>query len=104
MVKIVKVLSEFNEIIAKNKYVIVDFFADWCGPCKVIGPIFEKLSVENPDIVCLKVNVDEAPDISEKLAISAMPTFKAFRDGANVNSLTGASEPKLRSLFADIKK
>lgn len=103
MVKIIKVLSEFNDIIAKNKYVIVDFFADWCGPCRVIAPLFEKLSTEHPDIVCLKVNVDEAQDICEKMAISAMPTFKAFKDGSNVNTLTGASEPKLRSLFTDLK-
>lgn len=104
MVKIIKVLSEFHDIIAKNKYVIVDFFAEWCGPCKVIGPLFEKLSTENPDIVCLKVNVDEAQDICSEMKISAMPTFMSFLNGKNVNTLTGASDVKLRALFTDVKK
>ncbi|CAL1712895.1 unnamed protein product [Somion occarium] len=72
MVQEIKNLAEFKEIISGDKVVIIDFWAEWCGPCKQISPIFEKLSADFPNLAFYKVNVDEASDISEEVGIRAV--------------------------------
>lgn len=64
---------------AEDKIVAVDFYADWCGPCKMISPRFESLSLEYPNIIFLKVNVEHLKGTSRKCGISAMPTFQFFK-------------------------
>ena len=95
-------MSEFEEVIAKakadGKLVIIDTYASWCGPCKVIAPFFAGLSVnENykDNVVFVKVNVDDSPEVSDKLGVRAMPTFYAFKNGEQVDTLTGANKDKL---------
>ena len=81
---------------------VVNFWAPWCGPCKMIGPTFEKLSKEdaNVGIKFIKVDVDDAEDVAEKCGVTAMPTFQVWRGGNKVSSLVGASKDKLAALIA----
>uniref|UniRef100_A0A8C6UAS8 Thioredoxin n=1 Tax=Neogobius melanostomus TaxID=47308 RepID=A0A8C6UAS8_9GOBI len=88
---------------AGSKLVVVDFTASWCGPCKMIAPVFEKMADENKDVVFLKVDVDEASDVSEKCGISSMPTFQFYKNGEKLEQFSGASEEKLRATVAKLK-
>ncbi|PFH57683.1 hypothetical protein XA68_14693 [Ophiocordyceps unilateralis] len=73
--------KQFDELLNSNSKVAVDFFAEWCGPCKVISPIFELLSTQFPEIVFLSVDVDKVEAVAQKYGIRAMPTFIMFKDG-----------------------
>lgn len=97
MVKEVKDLSEYKEIIKTNKLVCVDYFATWCGPCRMIAPKLEALEKEYTKIVFIKVDVDKASEISEAEKIKAMPTFKFFKDGHKHSEVVGASEQEIRA-------
>lgn len=94
-------LEEYNELL-KNELVVLDFTATWCGPCKRISPIFEKLASENDNIVCVKVDVDDAEEIVEVCEISCMPTFKFYRSGELIKTLTGSNEQELSSSFSEL--
>ena len=76
-----------NEI--QNGTVLVDFYADWCGPCKMIAPIVEEISVERSDITVGKVNVDESGAIAVKYGIASIPTLIVFKDGKEYARLIG---------------
>jgi thioredoxin 1 len=64
------------EVMKSDKMVLIDFYADWCGPCKMISPFFEQLSTEFSDVLFLKVNVDDVEAVAAACEISAMPTFQ----------------------------
>ena len=102
MVKEISSKSEFDEF-TKTGLVVVDFFADWCGPCKVIAPKFEALSQEHKDIKFCKVNVDEAGEISQSSGVRAMPTFHFFKDGVKVADVVGASLEKIEAEIEKLK-
>ncbi|KAG8918756.1 hypothetical protein FRC01_001675 [Tulasnella sp. 417] len=89
MVAELNTLEEFKEKIAGSKPVIIDFTATWCGPCKMIGPIFEKLSEQEAfsGVEFCKVDVDKAPEIAQECGIRAMPTFKIFKDGEKIEEM-----------------
>ncbi|KXZ42798.1 hypothetical protein GPECTOR_117g363 [Gonium pectorale] len=95
--------KELADAKAANMAVIVDFFAQWCGPCKAIAPLYETLSNENPTIVFLKVDVDENGAVAELAGVTAMPTFIVYKDGVKVDELLGASNDKLKALVAKYK-
>ena len=92
--------SEFDALIAGDKVVAVDFTAVWCGPCKMIGPVFVKMADEFPNIEFVKVDVDDAEEIAASQAVSAMPTFKFYKGGAKIDELVGANAEKLKALCA----
>ncbi len=85
----VKIIESVDEI-PQQGGVVVDFFATWCGPCKMIAPKFEELSKMYPSIAFLKVDVDESAELTEKFDIRAMPTFVFLRDGILVHKIEGA--------------
>ena len=88
--------AEFDSIIKSHERVAVDFTATWCGPCQMIGPKFEKLAEKYSSIKFIKVDVDENSETSEAHGISAMPTFKFFKNGVEtVSELVGANEAEL---------
>ena len=90
--------ERFREIIANSdKPVIADFYAEWCGPCKMIAPMVEELANERPDILFIKVNVDQAQELASELGVVSIPTFAAFREGKLIRTLTGA-KPKAEIL------
>ncbi|OCB89011.1 thioredoxin [Sanghuangporus baumii] len=100
----VEKLDEFKEIIKKDKYTVFDFWAVWCGPCRMISPIFEKLAETSGDEVeFYKVDVDTASDIAQEVGIKAMPTFMLFKNGEKVDDLLGAHPQKLQELIAKAK-
>ncbi|KAI0211834.1 Thioredoxin-2 [Lamellibrachia satsuma] len=101
MVKQIDSLSTLNDELAKagDKAIIIDFFATWCGPCRMIAPEVESLSLKYTNIITLKVDVDEADDVAAKYEIEAMPTFIVIKNNVVVDKLQGASKPKLQEMF-----
>lgn len=85
----VKNTAEYDQLLKDNKSVFVDFYADWCGPCKMVGPLVEELSKEETDVAFAKVNVDENPDIAQRYGIMSIPTLIAFKDGEIAGSVLG---------------
>ena len=74
--------SEFEEKILKSeKVALVDFYATWCGPCKMIAPILEEIAEEHPEYVIVKVNVDEEPELGREYNIMSIPALFVIRDG-----------------------
>jgi len=102
MVQPITSLTEFKNIINSGKYVVIDFWAVWCGPCRTISPIFENLSKEEQyqGIEFYKVDVDEQAEISQEVGIRAMPTFLLYKDGNKVSDLVGANPSGLNTLLA----
>ncbi|KAG8906285.1 hypothetical protein FRC01_008070, partial [Tulasnella sp. 417] len=97
-VKEIKSLDDFRAIIKSGKPVIIDFWATWCGPCRMISPILEQLS-EKPEFAKVefyKVDVDDQEQISQEVGIKAMPTFILYQNGEKVTELVGARPEKLQ--------
>lgn len=72
--------ENFQEEIKEGR-VLVDFYADWCGPCRMVGPVIEEISKEIPDLKVIKVNVDEREDVAKTYGIMSIPTIILFQDG-----------------------
>lgn len=90
--------ESFEKIIAQNgKTVLVDFWATWCGPCRMIAPVLEEVAKERPDVTVCKVDVDEERELALEYGVSSIPTLLVFRDGNVVNQSIGAM-PKERIL------
>lgn len=83
--------AEFESTIEKTPLILVDFWAEWCFPCKVIAPIIEEMAeTYNGDLVCAKLNIDENPVTATKLSITGIPTVLIFKDGKLVERIVGA--------------
>ncbi len=79
-----------SEVLGSDGLTLVDFYADWCGPCKMVAPVIDELSAERKDVKFVKVNVDENPDIASEYSVFSIPTFVIFKDGAPVHQFAGA--------------
>ena len=84
--------DNFNEeVLNSNKTAIVDFYADWCGPCKMMSPIMDKIAEENETIKVGKLNVDEAQDVAIKFNVMSIPTIIIFKNGAEYKRFVGVT-------------
>ena len=92
--------QNFEEVKNSTRTVLLDFFAEWCGPCRMVSPIIEEIANERTDILVAKVNVDEQPNIAAAFDISSIPTLVVMKDGKIVNQALGArSKPQILALL-----
>ena len=82
--------DNFNEIVNVEKKVLVDFYADWCGPCRMLSPIVDEIASERDDIVVAKVNVDDEPELAQQFGVISIPTLVVLNGGKVVNQASGA--------------
>lgn len=81
-----------KEVLKNTKTVLVDFYADWCGPCKMVAPILEKISNDHSEFDIVKVNVDDNQDLAVKYGVMSIPTMAVFKNGQVVNGMVGFSD------------
>lgn len=86
-----------SEVLNSDKPVLVDFWAPWCGPCRMVVPVVEEIANERDDIKVVKINVDEEPELASQFQIMSIPTLMVFKDGKVVNQSMGA-KPKSQIL------
>lgn len=94
--------EEFAEkVINSPNTVVVDFFADWCGPCKMLSPVLEKLDAMNPDVDFYKVNIDENPSLADEFEIRSIPNVVIFKNGQAADRSIGfVSEQQLQEIIS----
>lgn len=82
--------NNFDEIKNSEKIILLDFYADWCGPCRMVSPIVDEIAKENPDYLVGKINVDNEPKLEQDFDVSSIPVLLVMRDGKIVNQSVGA--------------
>ena len=98
MIKHISTIAELEEEI-KNGVVLVDFFATWCGPCRMLSPILEEVAKENPFLTVLKVDVDEATQLAATFGIQSIPTLILFKGGQQIDVKLGYQNKNQLSAF-----
>ena len=94
-------LEQFEQTVSAEGITLVDFWADWCQPCKRFAPVFEEASETHPDITFAKVDTEAEQELAQQLQITAIPTLMAFRDGVLVFSQAGALPAKSLEQLVD---
>lgn len=97
--------EEFNEkVLGADKPVVVDFFADWCGPCKMLAPVLDELAGQNPDFDFYKVNTDENPELANKYRIVSIPFVAVFKNGVIADKSIGFKDAEGMQDFLNANK
>ena len=92
--------NNYDEVIVSDKPVLIDFYAEWCGPCRMVGPIVEEIAEEHPEFIVGKVNVDEEPELAGEYGVFSIPTLVVLKDGKVSRKMTGARpKEKILDLF-----
>ena len=103
MATIALAADNFTETVEGNDIVLIDFWAEWCGPCRTFGPVFEKVSDEFPGVVFAKVNTEEEQTLAGSFGISSIPTLMAIRENVVLYAQAGAlPEQALRELVTKV--
>lgn len=94
-------VSNFEEeVLRSDKPVLVDFWATWCGPCRMLAPVIAQIAEEHPEIKVGKIDVDEQPELAMRYRVASIPTLMVFRDGKVVNTSVGViPKPMVEALF-----
>ena len=95
---VLKVTKEnFDEVKSSEKPVLLDFYADWCGPCRIVSPVVDEIAEECDDIVVGKINVDDDPELAQAFGVMSIPTLVVLKNGEVTNKASGA-RPKAQIL------
>ncbi|MBR7099180.1 MAG: thioredoxin [Clostridia bacterium] len=89
--------NNFQSVKESEKTVLLDFYATWCGPCRMVSPIVDEIAEERADVVVGKINVDEEPALAQEFGVVSIPTLVVLKNGAEVNRKVGAA-PKVQIL------
>ena len=89
--------NNFEEVKNSDKLVLLDFYADWCGPCRMVAPILHEIAKERPDVIVGKINVDEEEDLAMKFGVYSIPTLVVMKNGEIIRQTSGA-RPKAQIL------
>ncbi|MBO5778831.1 MAG: thioredoxin [Clostridia bacterium] len=89
--------ENFEAVKNSEKTVLLDFYADWCGPCKMIAPFVAQIADEHPEYLICKINVDNSPELAKEFGVMSIPTLVVLKDGKVVNQSAGA-RPKAQIL------
>ena len=89
--------NNFEEVKNSDKLVLLDFYADWCGPCRMVAPILHEIAEERPDVLVGKINVDEEEDLAMKFGVYSIPTLVVMKNGEIIRQTSGA-RPKAQIL------
>ena len=82
--------DDLENVKNSGKIILLDFYADWCGPCRILSPVVDEVAEENPDFVVGKINVDKEPELSEEFGVSSIPMLVVMKDGKILNKSVGA--------------
>ena len=95
--------QNFDQITAQNPFTVVDFFATWCGPCKMLAPILSEVEKETADVAFVRVDVDQAPDLARRFGIMSIPTLVFLKNGEEVGRSVGfLRKPELLTKITEL--
>lgn len=89
--------DNFNDILNTDKKILIDFFATWCGPCRMVSPIVDEIADEHPEFIVAKIDVDKNPELAGEFSVMSIPTLVVIKDKRIINKATGA-RPKAQIL------
>ena len=95
-------MATFNELIQSEKPVLIDFFAEWCGPCKMIKPMLERSTKDRKDIDLIVIDIDKHPELSQKYNIRSVPSILMFKQGQIVSRYSGQNSPGIFTQWVDM--
>lgn len=101
MAKIIQSAEEFDALLQGDKPVLVDFFATWCGPCKMFAPTFDEYAEDHGDVTCVKVDVDQNGDVARRYGIMSIPTIILFKNGEPAKKNVGTLDLEELEDFVD---
>ena len=94
--------SNFEQIKNSEKTVLLDFYADWCGPCRMVSPLVDEIAEENPSYLVGKINVDDEPEMAAEFVVSSIPTLVVMKNGEIKSQVSGARpKPQILAMLED---